>query len=216
MAKYRYTDEVFINCPFDDKYIKLFRALVFTVLDCGFVPRCSLEIDDATEFRLQGIVKLIEQCKYGIHDLSRVEPDSKSKLPRFNMPFELGIFYGAKSFGKRNQSKKTCIVLEKKKYRYQKFISDLSGVDITPHDNSIKKIIIAVRSWLVTSSRRTTIPDGNSIYSRYQKFQRDFKTACVQRGIDINAARFVELTENMTDWLKINQEVHTPLFGEAP
>jgi len=216
MAKYKYTGQVFINCPFDDKYIKLFRALVFTILDCGFVPRCSLEIDDATVFRLHGIVKLIEQCKYGIHDLSRVQLHSKSKLPRFNMPFELGIFYGAKTFGKRNQSKKTCIVLEKERYRYQKFISDLSGIDIAPHNNSIKKIIIAVRNWLVTSSRRTTIPDSNSIYSRYQKFQRAFKTACTYNGIDINAVPFVELAKNMTDWLKINQEVHIPLFRKAP
>lgn len=215
MRKSKFTDQVFINCPFDEKYIKLFRALVFTVLDCGFVPRCSLEIDDATEFRLRSIIKLIGQCKYGIHDLSRVESDSRSKLPRFNMPFELGIFYGAKSYGMGRQKKKNCIILEKKRYRYQKFISDLSGIDIKAHDNSIKKVILAVRNWLTTSSRRITIPEGNIIFSQYLRFQKDFISVCAKRGIDLDTVPFVDLTRNMSDWLAVNQVVHLPLFTKV-
>src|SRR6187551_1116802 len=36
--------------------------------------------------RFDKLVRLIEQCRYGIHDLSRTTPDSVNRLPRFNMP----------------------------------------------------------------------------------------------------------------------------------
>lgn len=212
MRKINYSDQVFINCPFDKRYIKLFHAIVFTILDCGLVPRCSLEIDDATEFRLRAIVSLIKQCKYGIHDLSRVTLDKRSKLPRFNMPFELGIFYGAKTFGQGVQQRKNCIVLEKDPYRYQQFISDISGIDITAHNNATDNLITAIRNWLTTASRRTTIPAAESIRSRYRKFQKAFRRTCKERGIDYSVMPFVELTRNISDWLTINQEVYQPLF----
>ncbi|MDX1921225.1 MAG: hypothetical protein SFU25_10895 [Candidatus Caenarcaniphilales bacterium] len=44
--------QVFINCPFDTNYKELFYALLFTILDLGFIPRCSLESEDGGEHRL--------------------------------------------------------------------------------------------------------------------------------------------------------------------
>lgn len=90
---------VFINCPFDARYRKLFLATVFAVFDCGFLPRCALEIEDGGEERIRKIKRIIRECRYGIHDISRVELDSKSRLPRFNMPLELGLFLGARNTG---------------------------------------------------------------------------------------------------------------------
>lgn len=213
MTRPEYNDQVFINCPFDAAFLKIFQAFCFTILDCGFVPRCSQEIDDASQFRLQAIHGLIKNCKYGIHDLSRVELDKKSKLPRFNMPFELGIFYSSKFFGQGNQKHKQCIILEKQQYRYQKFISDISGIDVTPHYHSVKKAIFAIRNWLVTASRRTSIPPAEQIYSRYLKFQRDINRICRERGIDHKTMPFVEMIRNMSDWLKLNQVLNQPLFA---
>lgn len=43
------------------------------------------------------------------------------------MPLELGTFLGAKHFGSEIQKKKTCLILDKEKFRYQKFISDIAG-----------------------------------------------------------------------------------------
>jgi hypothetical protein len=199
------SDHVFINCPFDKRYAIMFRACVFTVLDAGFIPRCSLEVDDATQLRLSAILALIDGSRYGIHDLSRVQRDPVSKLPRFNMPFELGLFYSAKYFGSSSQRRKKCIVFESERYRHQKFISDIAGVDITPHENSSAKLILALRNWLVTASRRTTIPPGERIRARFIAFESIIKKACRRNGIDFNSMPFVELVQNMTDWLRINQ-----------
>lgn len=199
-----YNDNVFINCPFDYEYINFFRAIVFTVIDAGFIPRCSKEIDDGTEFRLGAIVTLIDECRYGIHDISRIELDSKNKLPRFNMPFELGIFWGAKKFGNENQKKKKCIILERNQYRYQKFISDLSGVDVKAHKNAQKQIVTSVRNWLVTASRRTTIPDPSLTNKRLLSFQKYMRKICNNNGNSYDSMPFFELVKNMTDWLELS------------
>src|SRR2546428_8279525 len=107
----RYADSVFINCPFDDEYRPLLDAVVFAILDCGFVPRCALEVSDSGIVRLDRLVQLITASKYGIHDISRVEPSRRSGLPRFNMAFELGLFLGAKRFGRPRHRRKTALVL---------------------------------------------------------------------------------------------------------
>ena len=92
-------NHVFINCPFDSRYKPIFNAIVFSVYDLGFVARCSLEEDDAADFRLAKIERMIEQCRFGINDISAVALDDATKLPRFNMPLELGLFLGCRRFG---------------------------------------------------------------------------------------------------------------------
>ena len=212
MPTSNYNSQVFINCPFDGQYIDMFRACVFTILDAGLIPRCSLEVDNATEFRLGAIVRLVQCCRYGVHDLSRVDLDTGSRLPRFNMPFELGVFYSARHFGGARQKQKQCIVLEKERYRYQKFISDISGIDVTAHHDSQRQIIKAVRGWLVTATRRTTIPPSEEIYSRFKVFQADIRQACRRRRINYDSMPYVELVHNMTDWLRTHQIAPEPLF----
>ena len=109
MPSPHYNDNVFINCPFDSVYKPLFDAMIFTVHDCGFIPRCALEEDDASQVRIDKIYSIIADCRYGIHDISRTQLDAASGLPRFNMPLELGIFLGAKKFGIEAQKRKKCL-----------------------------------------------------------------------------------------------------------
>jgi hypothetical protein len=92
-------DHVFINCPFDRGYRAILDGIVFAIYDLGFVARCALEDDDGGEIRLSKIERIIEECKFGIHDLSAVAIDPATNLPRFNMPLELGLFLGCKRFG---------------------------------------------------------------------------------------------------------------------
>ena len=127
------TDDVFINCPFDDAFAPTFRALIFAILVCGFRPRSARELDDGGQTRIDKIFALIEQCRYGIHDLSRTELDAVNNLPRFNMPLELGLFLGAKRYGGKHQKAKRVLILDVEQFRYQRFISDLAGMDIHEH-----------------------------------------------------------------------------------
>ncbi len=153
MESPQYASSVFINCPFDGEYLPIFRAIVFTVSVCGFVPRCSLEHDDASQVRLEKIYRLIGSSTFGIHDISRTELDGENQLPRFNMPLELGFFLGAKQFGSGRHRSKRCLILDRDRYRFQKFISDIAGQDIKAHGDSPEMVIRTVRDWLRSAAK---------------------------------------------------------------
>ncbi len=141
-----YDDNVFINCPFDIYYALNLQAIIFTVYRCGFLPTSALSEDNALDNRLSKIEKLVESSKYGIHDISRTELNS-SGFPRFNMPFELGIFFGAKRYGSKDQKSKNALIFEKTKFTYQNYMSDLNGIDTKAHNNNTSIIIQSIRDW---------------------------------------------------------------------
>lgn len=196
-----YVDNVFINCPFDEEYKPIFNAIVFTVYDCGFVARCSLEEDAADEARFTSIVNIMSECRYAIHDISRTELDEKG-LPRFNMPLELGTFLGARRFGGKDQRSKKFLILDKEQYRYQQFISDLAGYDIRSHRGDARKASATVRDWLVVASRRKLIPDREVIWGHYMEFQQRLSGYCRDRRLQPSNLLFLEYSYAVTDILK--------------
>lgn len=200
------TDNVFINCPFDAAYKPLFDAIVFTIHDCGFIARCALEEEDASQVRIDKIYTIIADCRYGIHDISRIELDENSGFPRFNMPLELGIFLGAKEFGIGDQKKKKCLVLDKEPYRYQQFISDIAGQDIQAHKNDAEIIVKVVRDWLRTASGRQTIPSGSIVWRRYQTFLRKLPQTAVELRLDAEDLIFNDYAAVIAKWLEKNSE----------
>src|SRR5258708_31957290 len=147
-----YEQNVFINCPFDRDYAVLFDAIVFAVFDCGFRPVCARERMNGAQVRLDKITNFIRDCRYSIHDLSRTEVYGRYSLPRFNMPLELGIALGCSKFGAGRQRRKTALILDRRQYRYHKFISDIAGQDICEHNNRPSRAIEAVRDWLRAES----------------------------------------------------------------
>lgn len=206
MLKGKYTDFVFLNCPFDREYLKLRNATIFTIIDCGFTPRCTLEGTNA-ETRIEIILKIIEESKYGIHDISRTELDNINQLPRFNMPLELGLFIGAKRYGQGQHKKKDFLILDHTKHRYQKFMSDISGYDIKSHDNKEKRIIIAIRDWLRSISRRITIPGGDSIYRRFCLFKKELPDICKKLSITVNEVTYFDYVEIVSQWIDTNKNI---------
>ena len=197
-----YNDNIFINCPFDSAYKHLFDAMVFAIHDCGFIPRCALEEDDASQVRIDKIYNIISDCRYGIHDISRTQLDEDSGLPRFNMPLELGVFLGAKKFGIDEQKRKKCLILDTELYRYQQFISDIAGQDIQAHKNAPKEIVTVVRNWLRNASRRETIPSGSIIWERYQDFMKDLPQTARECQLTVEDLIFNDYTLVVTQWLR--------------
>jgi len=193
-------NSVFVNCPFDLAYQGLFQAIVFTVIDCGFVPRCALEIDDSSEARLDKIFRIIGECRLSLHDLSRIELDEAHGLPRFNMPFELGVFLGAKRFGDDSQRKKACLILDSEKYRPQKFLSDLAGQDMRAHRNEPKALIRGIRDWLTTMTKRE-LPGGADIHRRFLEFQSVLPTLASQVRLKAEEVTFPDLYKLAATWL---------------
>jgi hypothetical protein len=195
-----YEDGVFINCPFDDGYKSLFNAIVFAIHDAGFVARCALEVSNAAQNRLGKLMRIISECKYGVHDISRTELDPATSLPRFNMPFELGIFLGCREYGGGQHNSKVCLILDTEPYRYQKFISDIAGQDIFAY-GSREEVIDGVRGWLRTSSGRKNIPGGSKIYERYILFESELPRICSTLSVAVGELTFVDFTYVVTEWL---------------
>ena len=168
-AATEFDQSVFINCPFDDDYMPLLRILIFTVIQCGFRPRIATERADSGEVRITKIIGLICDSKFSIHDLSRIEALKAGDLPRFNMPFELGIDIGCRELGGDAFKAKRCLVLEKERFRYQKVLSDISGRDIKAHDNDRIRLVAAVRNWFAENGIHG-LASPNKIWDAYNEF----------------------------------------------
>lgn len=131
--------DVFLNVPFDQAYEPLFVALLAALVALGRTPRCVLELPEIGEGRLNRIFLLVGNCPVSIHDLSR------TCVPvRFNMPFELGLAVALSRARKSHHF----VILEKKRYRLQKTLSDMNGFDPGIHNATCKGIISCVLSHL--------------------------------------------------------------------
>ncbi len=203
-----YERNVFVNCPFDEEYRPLFEAVVFAVHDCGYIARCSLEVDDASEVRVDRITKIVGDCMFGLHDISRTEADPTSGLPRFNMPFELGLFVGAKRFGRAEQQHKKCLILDIDRYRYQRFISDIAGQDIAAHNGDSETAIVCVRNWLSNATPKSVrIPGGKAMAERYAIFRQELPAMCRKAHLSVNELTFNDYVAQVEDWLEVNPRV---------
>lgn len=202
-----YDRSVFINCPFDPDYRPLFDALVFGVYTCGFLPRCALEAADSGAVRVEKIIQIIRECRFGIHDISRTELNQEG-LPRFNMPYELGLFIGAQRLGDRNQRRKSCLILDRESYRYQKFLSDIAGQDLQSHGGDPLQALKAARNWLATELRRDgagPLPGAKEIQRRFGEFRRDLPVLSERHLLDEGDERtFADYTALISVWLREN------------
>lgn len=190
---------VFINCPFTADFRDLMNAIVFTVIACGFRPRAALEAGNGGDIRVDKIVRLIKECSYSIHDLSAVELDAINNLPRFNMPFELGLAIGLK---KSSRSRSSFLILERHAFTSQKCLSDIAGQDLQAHGGDVGKIISIVRNWLRTESRRNDLPGPKKIIDAFTAFQKALPEICENAGIDQGELPFIEMVGLASTWLK--------------
>jgi len=192
---------VFVNCPFDDKYLPLLRPLLFTITYLGFRPRIALESLDSGEARIRKIVSLIEESKYAIHDLSRLRSEKRGEYYRLNMPFELGLDVGCRTFKGGVHSQKKCLILEAERYRYQAAISDLSNSDIGVHSNNPLEITSQVRNWL-NNAANLRADGATKIWGHFTDFMADNYDALKTRGFsdkEIEKLEIGELTDCMED-----------------
>jgi len=196
-----YEDSVFINVPFDRKYRRLSDAIVFAVYDCGFVCRSALEIEDSGQARVDKILDIIEQSKFGIHDISRAGIDRKTRVARFNMPLELGFFLGAKRYGSARDREKRCLILDRSPYRYRSFCSDISGQDIRVHNDEPRDAIRAVRDWLSSHRTELLIPGGKAIFDRYQRFRIQLPQQAREINLDYRELTFDDYKRLVVGWL---------------
>ena len=183
--------DVFVNCPFDPTYRPMFYAMVYTVIRSGYVMRCALEDDDSGDLRILKICRIIGECKFAIHDISLTEVDGDPPLPRFNMPLELGIYFGAVQYGGKSQKGKSCIIFDREQHRFQRYISDLAGYDIHSHSGLINNMIKELSTWLRGKPGGISAGGGQAIAAEFDVFSKSVIPAwCRHQNITLDELSF--------------------------
>lgn len=152
---------------------------------------------------MERIFGLIGESRLAINDLCRVDLDSSTNLPRFNMPLELGIFLGARRFGQGRQKEKRCLILDRERYRYRAFISDIAGQDVKEHEDDPMQAIQIVRDWLRSQSQNSRMPGGKAIAERYKAFRARLSEHCREARLNEDDLIWIEYTELIWNWLEV-------------
>lgn len=191
---------IFINCPFDPGFAPIFDALVFSILFCGFTVRSAMEVADSGDLRLIKIMRLLEQSRFSLHDISRVELDGDSGLPRFNMPIELGMAIGMKHLGRARLRDHCMLVLDSEKYRYQKFASDLAGTDIAAHGGKPARAIRATRNFLATHAS-AALPGEDVIVEALRAFDLALPTMASAARQNVDKLTYSDRLFHINDFI---------------
>jgi len=199
-----FNKNVFINCPFDPEYKPLLKSLLFCLVYLGYEPQI-IRTSSSSHSRIDKIKKLIRNSKFGIHDLSRSKPMKSKDLPRFNMPYELGLDIGCQYYGKGKVKSKKILILETQKYYYQKVISDISGQDIKSHRDKPPELITVVRNWFSNNSSSKKFPPGSEVWESFNQFNNDLQSKLLNQGYkkkDINLLETHDYIKFSKDWIK--------------
>lgn len=149
------SNAVFLNIPYDEKFRSLYLAYIVGLVHLGFKPKATLGIPGGKR-RLEKILTELRQCRYSVHDLSRVQLDrGKPSTPRFNMPFELGL---AVDWADTHPSSHTWFAFESNPYRLQKSLSDLNGTDPHIHRGSATGVMSELCNAFVRTRHQPTVP----------------------------------------------------------
>ena len=169
MASSPRSDSVFLNIPFDRDYEPLLLALITGVVGVGSVPRCVLEIPDGGTGRLTRLLDLIRECDSSIHDLSQV---ALSKgVPRFNMPFELGLACALA----QDRGDRSFFVFERRRYRIQRSLSDINGIDPQIHGGTGRGVLRAVLNCFTSNRAKPSLRDLEHLYRAVQSAAAEAK-----------------------------------------
>jgi hypothetical protein len=120
------------------------------------------------------------------------------------MPLELGIFLGAKRFGGDDQKLKRGMIMDRERFRFQKFISDLAGVDITAHDGDPRRIVSCTRDFLATASRRSAIPTAQQVLASYDEFSAGLPAIAKRAHLDPDKLVFADLERLIFAWVRLH------------
>ena len=162
-------NQVFLNIPFDPAYRKLQLALICGVVCSGRRPRSAAEIEATGLLRMDKIMKLITTCGYSIHDLSRM-CGGETRLPRFNMPFELGIAF---ALAREQPRAYYWFLLEKERYRLARTLSDLAGCDPKIHGNLPERVIRIVTDWFRGITLKHKLPTPRKVFTVYESLLKE-------------------------------------------
>jgi hypothetical protein len=167
---------VFINMPICRSYNKLQFAFIFVLFYMNLFPRSASEVIGRPELRYAVIRDLIERSRFSIHDLSYVTLDPESNLPRFNMPFELGMARGCFEYHPNGRHKRL-FVFSRKAHEYRICCSDIQGLDYDFHEKDYRRVLTCLRSWF-EADVDFSLARGDELVRLFDRYYDWVKRSC--------------------------------------
>ncbi|MFN7130743.1 MAG: hypothetical protein ACK4N5_01595 [Myxococcales bacterium] len=168
---------MFINCPFDSRYEPLFLAQLASIIAFGRRPRCVVELPTSAA-RLERLMEIIDSCDASFHDLSRVQGTrtrSHGTLPRFNMPFELGL-----SMVRSIEKRQHVFIFEEVPHRLHATTSDVAMFDPLIHRGTVEGVLSGVLDALGTNARAA--PSIQGLREMTRRLRREMNAAKRDHG----------------------------------
>lgn len=206
MPQDEFERSVFVNCPFDEAYAAVLEAIVFCVVNFGFLPRLANERLEAGENRLDKIVQMIGESKYSIHDLSRCKAQDGEYF-RMNMPFEFGIDLGLRRSGAERLGSKKFLIFEEHQYDLKRSLSDIGGQDVEFHSNDYETAMGKVRDFFRVEAK-VGAPGTSRLISNYVTFQGWMTEKKIYEGHSERGALRLptkERIDEMMAWVELNR-----------
>jgi len=192
---------IFINCPFDDEYLPLLRALLFVSRFYGLDVKIASTDLDSKSNRLARIISLMRESKYSVHDLSKMKSVKEDEYYRMNMPFELGLDYGI------GGDEKVFLIFENEPYKLKIALSDINGWDVRPHLDNPEKLIMEFRKWIVVNrelSKTLKSYSYSDIWYKYNDFYGSFSDFMTIHNLKDEEISVTEYLEYIDSFLKDN------------
>ncbi len=186
---------IFINCPFDDGYLPLLRALLFVARFYGLEVKIASSELDSKSNRLARIIALMKESKYSVHDLSKMRSNQEGEYYRMNMPFELGLDYGI------GGDEKVFLIFENEPYKLKIALSDINGWDVRPHLDNPEILVMEFRRWIVVNrDLPSTLKSFSSsdIWYKYNDFYgsfSDYMTIHHMKDEEISISEYLEFID---------------------
>jgi hypothetical protein len=92
------------------------------------------------------------------------------------------------------------LIFDTEKYRYQKFISDIAGIDIHAHGADPERAIAETRDWLANVSRRR-LPGAKKLVELYRKFLAVLPALAEKLDLDAATMTYVDFEHLVVGWL---------------
>jgi len=166
---------VFLNIPYDEEFTSLYVAYIVGLFQLDLVPHLAFEIPGGDR-RLDRIFRLIQSCRYSLHDLSRVEVSvTSAAVPRFNMPLELGMTI---TWQQLHPQLHTWFVWESEPYRIQRSASDLNGSDACIHNGRPEEVLRELRN----AFHRDRMPSVPEMLDRYRFVHNNLHAILLRNG----------------------------------
>lgn len=165
---------VFLNYPFDEQFEALAHAMHFAVVAAGLVPVCAMDESAPDRLRLEMLFNMVSTCRFSIHDFSRYKGEGEENFARFNMPLEMGMALFYTFFTQKRGHR--CAFFVETSHDYQRFASDLAGLDPKHHNNDDPSLVTGIYEWLREVGQpyayaRPTV----EVQEKYQDFKKELE-----------------------------------------